>query len=76
MEEEKDLKERVEGFIKEMNPLMGKYELGLGATADLTQDGRVEAKAVFVSTRKPPAPAKEAEGESKSVDDDKGGLSE
>lgn len=57
-----DFKERIEGFSNELRPLLGKYEIGLGSVAELTPDGRVEAKPVFMSSRKPkPEPAKSAE---------------
>lgn len=57
-EEEGDLKERVEKFSQEVQPLLGKYEIGIGAQAGLTPDGRVYANPVLLSTRKKPeAPA-------------------
>jgi len=46
-----DFNERIEGFSNELRPLLGKYEIGFAAVAELTPDGRVEAKPVFVSSR-------------------------
>lgn len=54
---EEDLKERVEGFNKELMPLLGKYELGLAAQAAFTPDGRVGANPIIVSARKKPEAA-------------------
>ena len=42
--EAKELQGRVEAFNAELIPLLGKYKLGLGATAGLTPDGRVFAR--------------------------------
>lgn len=50
--EEADLDERIKGFNSEVGPLLGKYELGLGAEAFFTSDGRVTSKPVLVSARK------------------------
>lgn len=48
-----DLQKRVEGFNSELIPLLGKYRLGLGATANLTPDGRVFARPqLFDDTKK------------------------
>lgn len=48
-----DLQKRVEGFNAELIPLLGKYRLGLGATANLTPDGRVFARPqLFDDTKK------------------------
>ena len=49
--EEADLRERINGFNKELLPLLGKYELGLAAIAKITQDGRIAADPVIVSVR-------------------------
>lgn len=54
---EEDLKERVEGFNKELLPILGKYELGLAAQAAFTPDGRVGANPIIVSARKNPETA-------------------
>jgi len=52
---DKDIEERVKGLAEEITPLLGKYELGLGALPEYTQDGRTIARPVFISTRKPDA---------------------
>ncbi len=49
--EEADLKERIDGFQKEIEVLLGKYELGLAAQAIITKDGRVAANPVVISAR-------------------------
>ena len=74
-ETEADFKERIEKFSAELTPLMGKYELGLAAMPEFTQQGTVIARPIFVSTRKAPEGAKEEE---KSVEEvkDTAGLSE
>jgi len=51
-----DFKERIEGFSSELRPLLGKYEIGFAAVAELTPDGRVESKPIFVSSRQPKKP--------------------
>jgi hypothetical protein len=51
--EDEDLGERIEKFNKELMPLLGKYELGIGAIAQLTSDGRVHATATVISIRNP-----------------------
>lgn len=43
-EQQADLNKRVEAFNGELIPLLGKYKLGLGASAGLTPDGRVFAR--------------------------------
>lgn len=43
-EAEADLQKRVEAFNGELIPLLGKYEVGLGATAFVTPDGRIGAR--------------------------------
>lgn len=53
-----DIQERIDGFNKEILPLLGKYELGLAALPRVTADGRVVADPILVSVRKKP----EAEG--------------
>jgi hypothetical protein len=50
--EEADIKERIEGFNKEILPLLGKYELGLAAMPRITADGRTVADPIIVSVRK------------------------
>jgi len=49
--EEADLKERLEGFNKELLPLLGKYELGLTAVPKITPDGRLAAFPFLISVR-------------------------
>jgi len=49
---DKDIEERVKGLTDELNQLLGKYELGLGALPEYTQDGRTIARPIFMSTRK------------------------
>lgn len=46
-----DFRERIDGFSAELRPLLGKYEIGFAAVAELTPDGRIEAKPIFVSSR-------------------------
>jgi hypothetical protein len=58
--EEADFQERIEGFRKEMLPILGKYEVGIGAQAFILPDGRVGANPIFFSDRKKPQEAKEA----------------
>lgn len=41
------LQKRVSEFEPEFRTLLGKYNLGLGARASITQDGRIEAQPVF-----------------------------
>ncbi len=52
--EEQDLPKRVDGFNKEMQSLLGKYELALGATPMFFPDGRVGAQPMLSSARKKP----------------------
>lgn len=49
--EDKDIKERIEGFNKELVPLLAKFELGIGAMAKVLPDGRVLADPIIVSVR-------------------------
>jgi hypothetical protein len=49
--QEADLQTRMEKFNGELKDLLGKFELGLGAQATITPDGRIAAQAVIVSTR-------------------------
>lgn len=46
-----DIQSRIENFNKELLPLLGKYELGLGAQVGLTPDGRLQAQPVIVNVR-------------------------
>lgn len=47
-----ELQGRVDEFNKEFLPLLGKYELGLGASAFLQPDGRVAARPILFDARK------------------------
>lgn len=51
---EADIQERVAELQKEMSPLLGKYEIGLGARARVNDDGTLGAEILFVSTRSLP----------------------
>jgi hypothetical protein len=48
---EPDIQERIEGFNKELLPILGKFELGLAGIVQLTPDGRLQAQPVIVSVR-------------------------
>jgi len=50
-EEQKELTGRVEEFNKELIPLLGKYELGLGASAFIQPDGRIAARPIMFDAR-------------------------
>jgi hypothetical protein len=43
-----ELQKRIDGFNKEMVPLLEKYKLSLGAQSMLTEDGRVTSRCVLV----------------------------
>ena len=49
---QRELTGRVEEFNKELIPLLGKYELGLGASAFVQPDGRIAARPIMFDTRK------------------------
>lgn len=49
---DKDLAERVAAFNERVTPLLGKYELGIGAMAQLNHEGRVISQPTLVSTRR------------------------
>lgn len=51
-QEDADFQERVNKFKEEFIPLLGKYEMGIGAQAQINQDGRIIALPVFFSGRK------------------------
>ena len=68
--DKKDLQERADGISKELDQILGKFELSIQALPVLTNDGRMSAKPVLVSTRIP----KVEEPENKPVEDT--GLSE
>lgn len=48
----KELQGRVEEFNKELIPLLGKYELGLGASAFINPDGTIGARPIMFDDRK------------------------
>ncbi len=52
------LQKDVEGFNAELIPLLGKYNVGLGATAFITPDGRIGGRPTLFRA---PAPEKKAE---------------
>ena len=60
-EYEKDLGERIEGFNKELMPLMAKFELQLSVSLGFSGDGRVIGAPVVVSSRKDPSAKKQEE---------------
>jgi len=49
--EDIDIQERVENFNKEMQPLLGKYELGLTSRVSISNDGRILSAPALISTR-------------------------
>ena len=58
----RELQGRVEEFNKELIPLLGKYELGLGASAFVNPNGTIGARPIMFDAKKKEAePAKEAE---------------
>jgi hypothetical protein len=52
--EEKDIQERIDGFNKEVGPLLGKYELGLAALPRIAPNGLIVADPIVVSVRNRP----------------------
>ena len=52
-----DLQPRVEEFNKELLPLLGKYELGLGASAFVNPNGTIGARPILFDARKKEAEA-------------------
>ena len=56
-----DLKERTEGFNKELSAALGKFELGIGAQPIIMPDGRLAAQPVIVDARKKPEDKKPEE---------------
>jgi hypothetical protein len=48
----KELNGRVEEFNKELLPLLGKYELGLGASAFINPNGTIGARPIMFDARK------------------------
>lgn len=52
IELDNDLNNRVKAFNAELIPLLGKYNLGLGAVAFLMPDGRVGAKPQLFDDKK------------------------
>ena len=68
-----ELQGRVEEFNKELIPLLGKYELGLGASAFVNPNGTIAARPIMFDAKKkaeeksveeavPAEPAKVVEG--------------
>lgn len=53
-ERSKELESRIKSFNDELLPLLGKYELGLGASAALTPQGTVAARPILFDARKAP----------------------
>ena len=53
----KELQGRVEEFNKELLPLLGKYELGLGASAFVNPNGTLAARPILFDARKKEAEA-------------------
>lgn len=53
----KELNGRVEEFNKELLPLLGKYELGLGASAFINPNGTIGARPIMFDARKKEEPA-------------------
>lgn len=49
---QKDLMGRVEEFNKELIPLLGKYELGLGASAFMNPNGTIGARPIMFDAKK------------------------
>ena len=47
-----ELQARVEEFNKELLPLLGKYELGLGASAFVNPNGTLAARPILFDARK------------------------
>lgn len=52
----KELQGRVEEFNKELIPLLGKYELGLGASAFIQPNGTIGARPIMFDARNQPKP--------------------
>ena len=48
-EKQADLNSRVKQFNEELMQLLGKYNLGLGASATIRPDGTISAKPVIVN---------------------------
>lgn len=51
---QKELMGRVEEFNKELVPLLGKYELGLGASAFMNPNGTIGARPIMFDAKKKP----------------------
>lgn len=58
-DQQRELQGRVEEFNKELLPLLGKYELGLGATAFITPQGQIAARPIVLDARGQVAPQEE-----------------
>lgn len=52
----KELAGRTEQFNKELIPLLGKYELGLGASAFINANGTIGARPILFDDRKKKEP--------------------
>lgn len=72
---DKDMQERTDGFNKELQPLLAKYELGLAALAVINPNGTIGANPVIISMRKKVA-AEDKAAESEEAGETKGELSE
>ena len=59
-----DLQSRIESFNKELIPLLGKYELGLGASAFINPNGTIGSRPIVFDMRgKTPAVEEKLEEE-------------
>lgn len=56
-EKQKELEGRIENFNKELIPLLGKFELGLGASAFIQPNGTVGARPILFDNRQNQAAA-------------------
>lgn len=59
-EKAKELQGRIEEFNKELIPLLGKYELGLGASAFINPEGTIGSRPIVFDMRGQNKPAEEA----------------
>lgn len=50
-EKQKELEGRIENFNKELVPLLGKFELGLGASAFVQPNGTIGARPILFDNR-------------------------
>lgn len=49
-----ELQARMDGFNRELKPLLAKYELGISAVAVVMPDGRLAGNPILVDSRKKP----------------------